>query len=117
MTNLRDGSFRDSFNFITPFHFQQSVASDPAPLPGGKWKYPVDHGGANVVATPESSDPKPLYQFGKGGEMRDLEMRDLEIEDSFSGSVDPLLVGGVYQTVSVCAYLASAGASLAMCCS
>lgn len=95
-TDLYDDPFREHFTFLVPRRFQQSVPSVPAPLPGGRWKYSVRHEETADVDTSEFPDPKSLYLFGKKDEIKDLDM-----EDGFSGSTYPLLVGGADQTVSV----------------
>lgn len=96
IANLCDGSFRDSFTFVTPLDFQESVASDPAPLPGGRWKYSVSRGEMNVAATPGSPNLEPLYLFGRKDGIKDLEM-----EDRFSSIPEPPLVTCAHRTVSV----------------
>jgi hypothetical protein len=93
VTNLHFGSFREHFTFLVPRSFQQSVASNPAPLPGARWKYSVVHDETNDVADAKSPDPG-LYLFGRSDAIEDLDM-----EDACSGSAYPPLVGGVDQTV------------------
>ena len=94
LTILHYHSFREHFTFLVPLRFQQSVASVPAPLPGGRWKYSVSHEETNLVAAPKPPNPNELYLFGRRGEDGDLDM-----EDGSSGSAYPPLVEGVDQNV------------------
>lgn len=94
--NLHYDSFRERFTFLVPLRFKQFVASIPAPLPGGRWKYSVNHEEMNVVGASNSPDPNDLYRFGRRDEIKDLDM-----EDGFSGGAYPPLIGGVDQTVSL----------------
>ena len=95
-TSLLSGPFRENFTFVTPLSFQRSVASDPVPPPGSRWKYSVSVEETNAVPSPESPDPKSLYVFGKKDEIRDLEM-----EDGPPGVANTPLVTGAHQIVSV----------------